>query len=214
MGCHADGPLEDPEKVEAVDTGGCREHVERLCRLLDDNGLAARFPAKEIVRGLDYYTRTVFAVKCDSLGSQNEIAGGGRYDALVKSMGGPDTPAVGWGLGFERSLMALQAGAAPPPAAALKAFLVAAAAPAQTPAFRLLERLRAQGVAADIASLGKSLKAQMREADQSGAAYAVILGEAELETGKYQLKNLNSGMSEAKQRPLAPEEIIAELKKC
>jgi histidyl-tRNA synthetase len=141
-----------------------------------------------LVRGLDYYTRTVFEVRSSALGSQDAVCGGGRYDDLVKSMGGPAAPAIGWALGVDRLAMLLKD--APVADTAPAAFVVAAAPEAQDQAFRLLAALRAAGVSADSSNFTLSLKSQMRSADKSGASYALILGEDELKAGTVAVKPL------------------------
>ncbi|HNW45331.1 MAG TPA: His/Gly/Thr/Pro-type tRNA ligase C-terminal domain-containing protein, partial [Elusimicrobiales bacterium] len=141
-----------------------------------------------LVRGLDYYSRTVFEVRSTMLGSQDAVAGGGRYDDLVKSMGGPAAPAIGWGMGVDRLAMLLKDKVKVDNAPS--AFVVAASPQAQDPAFGLLTALRAAGVGADSSNLALSLKSQMRSADKSGAAYALIIGEDELKAGTVTVKPL------------------------
>lgn len=156
-------------------------HFQRLTELLDDTGIDYRVNPR-LVRGLDYYTRTVFEWVTDRLGSQSAICSGGRYDGLVAQLGGRDTPAIGWALGIERvaELMekedCLQAERAP------HGYVVLAGDEARRRGLGIAERLRAQapGVRLAMDCAGGSLKAQLRRADRSGASLALILGEDEL----------------------------------
>ncbi len=161
-----------------------------------------------LVRGLDYYTRTVFEVKSAKLkGSQDALAAGGRYDSLVKSMGGPDVPAVGWALGVDRMILDLPENGADATAGGARAFVISAAGATEAGvshaysecdarAFGVLNDLRSAGIPADGGMFGQSLKSQMRMAGKSGAAYAVIVGENELKARTCMLKDLRTGNQE------------------
>ncbi|MFA5140936.1 MAG: histidine--tRNA ligase [Elusimicrobiota bacterium] len=187
LDCKADGPKLAAVAPKLSPCAACRDHVAEVSALLDSAGCEHAYPDPNLVRGLDYYTRTVFEFTAEGLGSQDAIAGGGRYDALVGSMGGPKTPAVGWALGAERTLLALKA--ADPalsclmrdaPARGCDVFVAVAGAKAVEPAVRLLESLRGFRIRSGAAVFSSSLKAQLKEAARQGALYAVILGEDEL----------------------------------
>lgn len=164
-----------------------------------------------LVRGLDYYTKTVYEIKHDSLGARSTICGGGRYDTLVESLSGPPTPCVGFAMGAEATLLALEAelGAAaeqiePGP----DAFIVTFCDEAQAVAFDLVARLRAAGIAADMDYEGRSGKAQMRAANKLGAKAVLILGESELQSGAVSLKNMLDG----EQTAVPNDQIVARMK--
>ncbi len=150
--------------------------------------------APRLVRGLDYYTNTVFEVVAAGLGAQDAILGGGRYDGLIELCGGPATPGVGFAGGMERLLLALAAAGNPPQAEReMAVFLVSLGAAAKERAVRLAHELRAAGFCADLDYLDRSLKAQLREADRQGARFAVILGEQELAREAATVKPLKGG---------------------
>jgi histidyl-tRNA synthetase len=147
------------------------EHFEAVRRMLDQAGIGYTIDPS-LVRGLDYYTRTVFAFTCDALGAQSEVGGGGRYDGLIEQLGGPPTPAIGWAAGIERILLAIgEAGAEP----ATDVF-VAAADDRRETALALVRELREAGLSAELDLAGRGLKGQMKQADRIGARRAVILG--------------------------------------
>lgn len=150
-----------------------------------------------LVRGLDYYTRTVFEVRSSALGAQDALAGGGRYDGLVEAYGGPSTPAVGFAAGMERVLLALEetgAGKAAP--AGLDVFVVSASEPLRRRVRSLAHRLRTAGRSVELDYEGRSLKGQMKAAARSGAAFVVIVGEAELEKGAVGVRRMADGAQE------------------
>jgi histidyl-tRNA synthetase len=187
LDCKGDGPRVSAEAPRLLPCGPCREHVGAVSTLLAVNDLPHTHPDPTLVRGLDYYTRTVFEFSAEGLGSQDAVAGGGRYDGLVAQMGGPDTPAVGWGLGVERLLMAAEAAdptlaALGPAAEAAQVYVAAQSLDGRVVAegTRLLEALRRFGVRADGGLFASSLKAQLKEAGRRGARLCVIVGEAEL----------------------------------
>lgn len=168
-----------------------------------------------IVRGLDYYTHTVFEVKHSGLGAQDALGAGGRYDGLVQSLGGPATPAVGFAVGVERLFMAaaaeaseaLQAGAAPAEAPRSGVAIAALGDDALRGAFAIAHRLRLAGVVCQMDLDGRSLKAQMRQADRSRARYALVLGSNELAKGAAAVKDLSS--SDAPQTEVPLGELVA-----
>jgi len=151
-------------------------------------------PAPRLVRGLDYYMRTTFEFVHDGLGAQSAVGGGGRYDGLSESIGGPPLPGIGWALGLERTLLALEAEGLPVPAEeGPVAFVVPLGAEAKAWAVRTVGALRAAGVGADLAYGDRGLKGAMKAADRSGARWAVVVGDRDLAAGVAQLKDLRSG---------------------
>jgi histidyl-tRNA synthetase len=152
------------------------EHFAVVRALLDDAGLAYELDPT-LVRGLDYYTRTVFEFESAALGAQRGVGGGGRYDGLVEQLGGPATPGVGWAAGVERILLA--AGGVGQPESAPSVYVAVAKPEAARPAFGLARALRAQtGLRVEIEQAGRSLKGQLKHADRVGARAVVIVGDA------------------------------------
>jgi histidyl-tRNA synthetase len=184
---------------------GAAKHFEETLRLLADAGVPFTVNPR-LVRGMDYYNRTVFEWVTDRIGAQSTIAGGGRYDGLFEMLGGKPTPACGFGLGMERIILTMQAfgrSAAQEP----DAFVVHAGEAASREAWRLGERLRDAGLACVFGS-GGSFKSQMKKADASGARFAIILGDDEVAAGKLTLKPLRGG---GEQVLLTPDEAISRL---
>ena len=167
-----------------------REHFQRVCQGLEQAGIDYRVNPR-LVRGLDYYNRTVFEWITDDLGAQGTVCAGGRYDGLVEQLGGRATPAVGFAMGLERlvELLALAGHLSEPP---VHAYLVAVGEPAQAASLSLAERLRDALPGLRLLSHcgGGSFKSQFKRADKSGADYALILGESELERGTIAVKHL------------------------
>jgi histidyl-tRNA synthetase len=150
-----------------------REHFETVKRLLDGAGLAYEIDPT-LVRGLDYYTRTVFEFTSDALGAQSGVGGGGRYDGLIEELGGPSTPGMGWAAGVERMLLAgPPAPTAPPP---LDLYVAHAKPEYKDPAFRLAADARRAGHSAQLELGGRSVKGVFKQADRAGARYVAILG--------------------------------------
>jgi histidyl-tRNA synthetase len=171
----------------------CRKHFEIVRGLLDD--LDVRYSLEpRLVRGLDYYTRTTFEFVAAGLGSQDAVGGGGRYDGLSESLGGPPLPAIGFALGFDRILMARRPSDEGP--GAVDVYVVAIGEAAQPEALRLCTALRRAGIGADLDLMGRSMKGQMKDADRSGARWAVILGEEEMAAREATLRDLESGEQE------------------
>ena len=146
------------------------------------------------MRGLDYYTRTVFEVQADAgLGSQNAIGGGGRYDRLRAEYGGPDTPGLGFALGFERTLLAMQAAGAQVPAPPRAEVYVARVAEETAgEVFAITQTLRDAGIAAEMDHQARSLKAQFKQADRLGARLVVVVGPDELAAGEVTLRDMGT----------------------
>ena len=179
--------------------GDDAEHFEAVKGLLDAAGIAYVVDPT-LVRGLDYYTRTIFSFVCDALGAQSEIGGGGRYDGLIEQLGGAPTPAVGFAAGIERILLALDEEA---PAAGRDAF-VAIADPSQGErAMALAVELRHAGLSAEVDLAGRSLKSQLKHANRLGARRVLIL-EAD---GSAQLRDMSTG----EQRPADPGKLLEEM---
>lgn len=181
---------------------GCQEHFDAVRKALTSLGIP--FDDTQLfARGLDYYTRTVFEVKAEGLGSQDAVAAGGRYDLLVEELGGPSTGAIGFAAGIERLMMAAQAGAPPSAQPARAGLYLALATPTLIgDAFRLVHTLRRQGLDAIMDYDGKSLKAQLREADKLSIRYVAIFGEEELRQQMLTVKDLAQGQSRQQQIPL------------
>ncbi|NLX50831.1 MAG: histidine--tRNA ligase [Deltaproteobacteria bacterium] len=175
----------------------CEQHFSSVQALLSDLQLEFTLNPK-MVRGLDYYTKTAFEVKSGALGAQNSLAGGGRYDGLVRFLGGPDVPGIGFGIGMERLIACL-----PPRADSFfrtDIFVAALGARAQQQGFRLANELRAAGLSAAMDYADKSLKSQMKRADKLNSAYTLILGDKEIEENRAELRNMNT--KEQKSLPL------------
>jgi histidyl-tRNA synthetase len=168
----------------------CESHFGELKALLAELQVSFRVNP-EMVRGLDYYTRTTFEVTSEDLGAQNAVAAGGRYDGLVREFGGPDTPAIGFALGMER-LVALAAESAPEAPAV---FIASLGEEASRAALGMADRLRSGGVWVELGYGSGSLKSQMRRADKSGADYVFVIGEDEIRKGTVNWKNLKDGTS-------------------
>ena len=173
------------------------EHFAAVRELLDEAGVAYTLDGS-LVRGLDYYNRTVFEFTCGRLGAQSGLGGGGRYDGLVELLGGPATPAVGWAAGVERILLAMETRPEPE---TIDVFVVTGGDRAAASA--LVRRLRDDGLAADLDLAERSFKGQMKQADRSGARHALIL-EGD---GTAKLRDMSSG----DQRDVDPGAIAAEL---
>jgi histidyl-tRNA synthetase len=173
--------------------GPCAEHYTRLKELLDSLGIPY-IEDPRLVRGLDYYTRTVFEVQVDAgLGSQNAIGGGGRYDRLMEQFGGKPTPGLGFALGFERTLLAMEAAGAGVPAPA-RAQVYVARVDSQVAAdvFSIAQRLRDAGIATEMDHLDRSLKAQFKQADRLGARCVAVVGPDELAASEVTLRDMTT----------------------
>jgi histidyl-tRNA synthetase len=175
----------------------CAAHFESLQRMLDAAGLAYQINPR-LVRGLDYYTRTVFEVWPPDVGGQSTLGGGGRYDGLAEQLGGRPTPAVGFATGLERILLNLdKQGANPPTPPPERAFLVPLGAAAKERLSLLADELRASGVPAIVGTGNRSLKALLKQASSTGARWALILGDQELAAQEVNVKDLRSGEQRA-----------------
>ncbi|MEV0123048.1 histidine--tRNA ligase [Streptomyces sp. NPDC050703] len=185
----------------------CKTYHEQVRELITAAGVAFEDDEK-LVRGLDYYTRTTFEFVHDGLGSQSAVGGGGRYDGLSEMIGGPSLPSVGWALGVDRTVLALEAeGVELELPAATSVFAVPLGDEARRVLFAKVTELRKAGVAADFSYGGKGLKGAMKNANRSGARFTVVAGERDLAEGVVQLKDMESG----EQTAVAADEIVAVL---
>jgi histidyl-tRNA synthetase len=186
-------------------------HFDRVKMLLVDIGVAFTLNPR-LVRGLDYYSRTVFEWLTDRLGSQSAICSGGRYDGLVEQLGGRPTPAVGWALGIERIVELMQAEGVAAQEAPPDAFLVAAGDAERRFGFKLAEELRSRlpGLKLSLGGPAAGFKAQLRRADKSGARVALIIGESEVGASKVSFKPLRD---DSPQELLSVEECVARLRR-
>jgi histidyl-tRNA synthetase len=170
----------------------CADHFAAVRTLLDATGVE-HVVNPRMVRGLDYYTRTTFEFVHDGLGAQSGIGGGGRYDGLMAELGGQELSGIGFGLGVDRTFLACQVeGLTPGPARALDAYVVPLGE-ARTRAAVLATELRRAGIRTDLAYGGRGLKGAMKGADRSGAAFAIVIGERDLEAGVAQVKSMDTG---------------------
>ncbi|HET8975987.1 MAG TPA: histidine--tRNA ligase [Solirubrobacterales bacterium] len=161
---------EAPRLLDRLDAEDA-EHLEKVRALLDRTGVPYEVDAT-LVRGLDYYTRTVFELHCERLGAQSQVGGGGRYDGLIEQLGGPATPANGWAVGIDRLALAMGEAEEPP---RVDVFIVAEPE-ARERALTLAIELRRAGISADLDMAERSHRGQMKQADRSGARHAVMLG--------------------------------------
>ncbi|WP_330329467.1 histidine--tRNA ligase [Streptomyces sp. NBC_00536] len=182
----------------------CKAYHEEVRALVTAAGVVFEDDEK-LVRGLDYYTRTTFEFVHDGLGSQSAVGGGGRYDGLSEMIGGPALPSVGWALGVDRTVLALEAeGVALDLPAATSVFAVALGEEARRALFATVTELRRAGIAADFSYGGKGLKGAMKDANRSGARFTVVAGDRDLAEGIVQLKDMESG----EQTPVALADVV------
>ncbi|MFE3828067.1 histidine--tRNA ligase [Streptomyces sp. NPDC059092] len=185
----------------------CKAYHEEVRELLTVQGVAFEDDEK-LVRGLDYYTRTTFEFVHDGLGAQSAVGGGGRYDGLSEMLGGPALPSVGWALGVDRTVLALEAESIEldiPPATSV--YAIPLGEEARRRLFGVVTELRAAGVATDFAFGGRGLKGAMKSANRSGARYTLVAGERDLAEGVAQLKDMESG----EQTAIALDTLVAEV---
>ena len=189
---------------------GSRAHFDELCAMLRDLGIPFTINPR-LVRGLDYYSRTVFEWITDALGSQDAVCSGGRYDGLIAQLGGDATPAIGFAMGVERVVALVEQAGTAPPAQAADVYLVAMGEAPLRAAVKLAEALRdaLPGRRIELNVGGGNFKAQFRRADRSGAKLAVVIGEDELARGVAQLKPLRDAGAAQSEVPLAaaPSEV-------
>ncbi len=185
--------MEGAPKITDCLCDDCRAHYQTVKELLEGAGMAY-VEDPTLVRGLDYYTRTVFEVQVvDGLGSQNAIGGGGRYDKLAEEVGGRPTPGLGFALGFERCVLALQAaGVEFPQATRCEVFVACVDDSVRAQAFSLVQACRDAGLSADMDHQQRSLKSQFKLADKLGAHYVAVLGPDELVAGSVTLRDMQT----------------------
>ena len=202
----ADAPL----LVDHLSPAAAEHHAQVLAHL-DDLGITY-VENPRMVRGLDYYTKTTFEFVHDGLGAQSGIGGGGRYDGLMATLGGPPLTGVGFGLGVDRTLLACRAeGLAPWSAARCEVFGVPLGDAARRRLVALAGALRRAGVRVDLAYGGRGLKGAMKAADRSGARYALVLGERDLDVGTVGVKDMVSGEQQSVPLPEVVADLVARL---
>ena len=171
----------------------CSEHFAKLKKYLDNAGIAYTVDPK-IVRGLDYYTKTVFEFITTEIGAQGTVCGGGRYDGLIEQLGGQHTPALGFGMGIERLLLVMdKQNCDYLSSKKCDIYFATMGDAALEKAMELTRRLREYGYCAEYDLMGRGIKAQMKYANKIGAVYTVVLGDNELADGKAKLKEMESG---------------------
>jgi histidyl-tRNA synthetase len=193
----ADQPIIEglPRIIDHLDAD-CRAHFDAVLAGLDARDISYQITPR-LVRGLDYYTRTTFEITSGVLGAQNSILGGGRYDGLSEMLGGPPAPGIGFAIGEDRLLLAVEAAGALKPEPALTAYVAWLGEAAGAAAGRLTRELRAQGISVETGYEDAKLKKSLSAASRLGARFGVIIGEGELASGLYQVKNLDTGQQEA-----------------
>ncbi|MBQ7294776.1 MAG: histidine--tRNA ligase [Clostridia bacterium] len=183
----------DAPKVTDYLCDECHDHFQKVQQYLD----AMNIPYEvnpSIVRGLDYYTKTVFEFVSTEIGAQGTVCGGGRYDGLVEEIGGNHTPALGFAMGMERLLLLMQAqGIEFPPEAKCDLYIASMGEGATLKASQIASDVRGNGMHAQFDIVGRSVKAQMKYANKIGAAYTVVLGDSEIEAGVAKVKNMEDG---------------------
>lgn len=189
----------------------CETHWDDLGRILTAQGISYEVD-NALVRGLDYYTRTVFELKWPPLGAQNTLFGGGRYDGLIAELGGPPTPGVGFGMGIERILLATEKGSKPIQAeAGVDVFVVAFKGADDTvgdAAFGLVRDLRKSGMSCEFDPLRRSMKAQMKQADRMNAKFVAIIGDDEMAQGVVAIRS----MAESWQKSIPASDAVSVLR--
>lgn len=181
-----------PKIVDYLDEE-CRQHFADVMHYLDMQGIGYELKP-ELVRGLDYYTKTTFEVVSPLLGAQNAIGGGGRYNKLVEEFGGPQTPGIGFAIGTERLTLAVEKeGVFLTLEDRMDVFVAMAEAAVKQPVINLLYGLRKEGISADMDYMGRSLKGQLKYANKRGFKYTVFIGPDELESGQTTVRNMQTG---------------------
>jgi histidyl-tRNA synthetase len=193
----ADQPIiqELPKIIDHL-CADCRQHFDQVRAGLDRRGIAYQL-APRLVRGLDYYTRTTYEITSDVLGAQNSILGGGRYDGLSEMLGGPPAPGTGFAIGEDRLVLAVEAAGTLKPERSLAVYVAWLGDAAAEPAAQLARELRERGLSVEIGYESAKLKKSLGAASKLGARFAVIIGEGELASGLYQVKDLDAAHQEA-----------------
>ena len=204
-----------PEEQAVIDTlpriadhlcAACRDHFAALQEQLGLRGIGYEINWR-LVRGLDYYMRTTFEITAPGLGAQNAVCGGGRYDGLVELLGGPATKGIGFAIGTDRLILSLTETGAAQAKRSLDVFIAWMGAAAYPVAVKLARKLRDAGLAVELPAVEMKFKKALGLADKLGARYALIIGENEVASGKFALKNLADG----KQEQLSEEELLVRL---
>ena len=184
---------EDAPKIIDYLCDDCKEHFESVKKYLDSMEIEYTVNP-QIVRGLDYYTRTVFEFVSNDIGAQGTVCGGGRYDGLIEEMGGNPLPACGFGLGLERLLLLMDAQKTEmPEPKKCDLYIASMGENANIKACSIAKDLRNEGLCVQFDTVGRGLKAQMKYANKIGALYTLVLGDNELETGEIKVKNMSTG---------------------
>lgn len=194
-----------PELVDSL-CDGCASHFQQVRAYLDDFGLPYRL-APRLVRGLDYYTKTVFELVSSDLGAQDALGGGGRYDGLVETLGGPPMPGVGFAAGMERILLVMAKYRPAPAPKPVDAMIAHHGAAGRRIAVRLAGEWRDAGLRVEIDYMDRSLRAQMKQADRLGARLVVIIGEDEASRGVVRVRDMATG----EEREMRAEEVFQSL---
>ena len=204
----ADQPIIEalPKILDHLDPE-CRQHFDRVTSELQARGLAFQVTPR-LVRGLDYYSRTTFEITSGALGAQNAVVGGGRYDGLSEMLGGPPAPSIGFSIGQDRLILAVQAAQELTLSESPAAYVVWMGEAALRAAARLARELRSGGLSVEIDYDAMKIKKAMGVANKLKARFAIIIGDGELASGRYQVKNMGSG----EQKELEPGAIAAFLK--
>ncbi len=174
----------------------CKAHFEKLQEILKDNGIEYKINPG-IVRGLDYYSKTVFEFVSTSIGSQGTVCGGGRYDTLIENLGGPSIPAVGFGAGIERLMLLMEnTGVSFGESDCVKVYIAGMDEECRMKALNIAQTLRRNGVSCDVDHMNRSIKAQFKYAGKTGAKYVAVIGGNELKEGVMNVKNMASSTQE------------------
>ncbi len=190
----------------------CRQHFDRVIAELKQRGIAYEIVPR-LVRGLDYYTKTTFEITSGALGAQNAVLGGGRYDGLSEAIGGPPAPGIGFSIGEDRLVLAhaeaarskAEASGAQETSSALIAYIAWLGDTALGPSTSLARELRRQGFSIEVGYEPVKLKKSLGMASRLQARFAIIIGEGELASGRYQVKNMNTGEQEEVEHMLIAE---------
>ena len=188
-GCKA--VVKDAPSILSFLCGECEAHFGKLKLLLEESGVVFTVDSS-LVRGLDYYTRTTFEVQTDKLGAQNAVAGGGRYDGLVKQLGGPDHTGIGFAIGVERLIALLEETFGKESGEGPDIFLIGLGEAAENRVFHWASELRKAGLWVEMAYTSKGLKGQLKDADRVGAKKVLIVGETELASGKGLIRDMGT----------------------
>ncbi|MCX5749061.1 MAG: ATP phosphoribosyltransferase regulatory subunit, partial [Candidatus Saganbacteria bacterium] len=199
LDCKEEGCKKELAGIPALKEMLCKEcssHFDNIVKALEKQKIKVKINDR-LVRGLDYYTRTTFEIISGELGSQNAVAGGGRYDDLVKELGGPSVPAVGFAIGLERLISVMTAQNILPKDSKPDSIYIAwIGEEAKDKAFETAVKIRGRGITVNITYDAKSLSSQLKAADSLGAKYVLMLGEDELKRGVFTVRNMMTNQQE------------------